>query len=78
MAKITCVIIGIIATVVFSLFCFVMSIVFSYVPSLVYPQKIVNVEQSGNATEFYLRCDVASGEDRSSLLKDCGVSGYIV
>ena len=59
--------------------CFIMSVVFSYKPNLVYPDPIVNVDRSGNLTKFYLRCDVAdNGEYRSALLKNCNSGGYFV
>ena len=59
--------------------CLIMSIVFSYTPSLVYHQPIVNVKQKGNLTEFYLRCDLASdGKYKSNILKDCGSNGYTI
>jgi len=58
-----------------ALTCFIMAIVFSYVPSLVYPKHIVNVA-NGNLTEYYLRCDKANGEFLSTLLEKCNTSDF--
>ena len=71
--------------VVASLGCFVMSIVFSYVPRLVYPHPIVNVKNVTHQTtgishvQFYMRCDISKhGPSQSQLLQDCGAITFAV
>lgn len=68
-----------IGLIVLAVTCLVMSIVFSYVPSLVYPEYIVNTRVvNGTLTDFYLRCDCAkSGECRSNIRKSCNAPGFL-
>jgi hypothetical protein len=62
----------------------IMTFVFCYVPHIIYPHPIVNVEAATPTTvspifQIHLRCDLAqSGYYRARLLQNCNTSLYSV
>ena len=75
----------IVISVAASITCLVMSIVFAYDISLVYPNPIVNVANvtnlatGVNVLQFYLRCDQANGGSAAQdILSNCGISSFII
>lgn len=76
-------IIMVVVTIAACITCFVMSIVFAYDISLVYPDPIVNVANVTNLATgasviaFYLRCDQANGGSaEQNILSSCGVHNF--
>lgn len=62
-----------------TLVCLIMSVVFAYNVSLVYPSPYVNVVGHPNYTDFFMRCDVAAdGKKRLELLTSCGGAPFVV
>ena len=61
-----------------ALVCLIMSIVFAYDISLIYPDVYVNVATNNN-TQFYMRCDQTTNKVvLANLLQSCGVEYFNV
>ncbi len=76
MGRTTIIVIGVIITAVLTLTCLVMSIVFAYDISLVYPNSVVNVISIDQGISFYLRCDQANGGGLITILALCNITSF--